>query len=668
MPPTFEPESKRPIEPARKPKQGSATTRGTAGVRQRLRGMGYEEGRALLSPGGSDSDTPSESVLGPAADTTPPGGTTPVEPGGVSSIPPEQRRLVRAGSQGKEVAYAQERLNAHGAQPLLAVDEMFGPLTRKALLDYQNSHALKADAVVGPRTWASLDGPADVGKSQGAGTGGGAGGPGSTVLLYDNAVHPLNPPAPGTKKDVPIAEIKSKQGTKSPELGKTIKVDGAAAGSEAEVHLYNVIAQLGARSQWGSESDMVTQIGYAPRGGGPAPRGRVTLRIDGAGNATASLVGSGPATVAATFKDIATGKAGLKTNFGFSFVEDGDATWTLDELNKIQAALSRLSGKEKAALSGVVLKRMHSIERGGQALSGLYETSQKFSDDKKAATSAATLSLADAAFSSDLSNFIGDQTDAAPASFQTILHEVGHAVEGAEEFRTTAARNEAQADVNRKIEPFNAQVAKAAPLFGALNTAHNAANQKAAKYPKAQQGASAAYKGAMRQATNTIEAFSNNRSGGNIATMEATANTAIANRDTQRVALDKASSSKHPALTDYSAVETRQGDLMAVAKREQAALGVVEAAREKLRAAETAVAATKSGSRTVRLKAFADLVAKEKIPPLTKYAQNETKKKASTGIAEFYAEAFSLFHADPTYLKSQAPKLFDFFDKGEHVK
>jgi hypothetical protein len=77
--------------------------------------------------------------------------------------PPETRRMVRQGSSGPEVAYAQERLNAHGAMPPLAVDAIFGPLTRKAAVEYQKSHGLVPDAIIGPRTWASLDGPAQLG-------------------------------------------------------------------------------------------------------------------------------------------------------------------------------------------------------------------------------------------------------------------------------------------------------------------------------------------------------------------------------------------------------------------------------------------------------------------------------------------------------------------------
>ncbi len=63
------------------------------------------------------------------------------------------RKTVRYGSRGPDVEYAQDRLNAHGAQPPLVVDGIFGPLTRGATRSYQHDHGLDADGVIGRRTW-----------------------------------------------------------------------------------------------------------------------------------------------------------------------------------------------------------------------------------------------------------------------------------------------------------------------------------------------------------------------------------------------------------------------------------------------------------------------------------------------------------------------------------
>ena len=36
------------------------------------------------------------------------------------------------------------------------IDGVFGPITRRAVIKFQRSHQLKADGVVGPKTWADI--------------------------------------------------------------------------------------------------------------------------------------------------------------------------------------------------------------------------------------------------------------------------------------------------------------------------------------------------------------------------------------------------------------------------------------------------------------------------------------------------------------------------------
>jgi len=660
----------KPDQPARKP--DAPIVGGKGGLTQKLMGLGYEAGRSLLSP--NRGDVGSEPVVsGPetigsdqavvpddskSSDALQPDPKTDVDATGVAAIPPQKRRMIRLGSRGREVTYAQERLNAHGATPPLGVDGIFGKLTRRAALDYQNSHALSADAIIGPKTWASLDGPTRVGTSGGQTKVGGGGGPGST-MLYDNSDYTFPPPPPGTKRDVPIAEIKKKQAGKSPELGKTIKVEGVAKNTEAEVHLYWIIARLGRRSRWASEVDLVTQVGFPPKTGGPAPKGRVTLRIDGQGNATASLLGSGAATVAATFTSKADGIKRLKASFGFADVKDGDASFTLDELNKVQAALSRLSSGEASALRGVVLKRMRAVMEDGKASAGVFKTEHSLSADGKTAISTAELLLADSAFSSDMKNFIGGAANAAPISFQTILHEVGHAVEEAERYKARVAEFEAGAEVNRKVEVFNQAVGTANDSLNELNKAWNDARTLFNAYKNAQKKTAYSYVKAMDVANTKLGALIRNRSVGQRSKVEHDARQAIALRDARKAALAKASPG-HAALSDFQNASSRQDDSLKEGLKLSAADADWEAAKSKHSAAKKAVAATETGGDTKRLKRFAAFVAREKIPPLTNYAKTKT--------SEFYAEAFSLWRADPEYLKLAAPKLFTWFATGEHLK
>ncbi len=66
------------------------------------------------------------------------------------------RPMIRYGSVGPSVGEAQGRLNAAGAAPPLAIDQIFGTLTRAATRVFQTSRGLNPDAIIGPLTWAEL--------------------------------------------------------------------------------------------------------------------------------------------------------------------------------------------------------------------------------------------------------------------------------------------------------------------------------------------------------------------------------------------------------------------------------------------------------------------------------------------------------------------------------
>lgn len=67
------------------------------------------------------------------------------------------RRMISYGSQGQDVADAQQLLNQHGAAPPLAVDGIFGPKTRWATIEFQKSRGLAPDGIIGPLTWGALE-------------------------------------------------------------------------------------------------------------------------------------------------------------------------------------------------------------------------------------------------------------------------------------------------------------------------------------------------------------------------------------------------------------------------------------------------------------------------------------------------------------------------------
>ena len=68
---------------------------------------------------------------------------------------PARRATLRYGSRGDEVALLQRKLRACGYA--LAVDGIFGPMTREAVRSYQAQRGLRVDGIAGPVTWAALD-------------------------------------------------------------------------------------------------------------------------------------------------------------------------------------------------------------------------------------------------------------------------------------------------------------------------------------------------------------------------------------------------------------------------------------------------------------------------------------------------------------------------------
>ncbi|MGI8576662.1 MAG: peptidoglycan-binding domain-containing protein [Nocardioidaceae bacterium] len=61
---------------------------------------------------------------------------------------------VQSGSTGSAVRAVQSQLNAHGYS--VSVDGDFGPATDGAVRDFQSSHGLTSDGIVGTNTWQTL--------------------------------------------------------------------------------------------------------------------------------------------------------------------------------------------------------------------------------------------------------------------------------------------------------------------------------------------------------------------------------------------------------------------------------------------------------------------------------------------------------------------------------
>jgi peptidoglycan hydrolase-like protein with peptidoglycan-binding domain len=63
----------------------------------------------------------------------------------VSVWPPYPGVVLRRGMQGPSIVQVQERLNELGAQPRLAADGIFGPLTEAAVTAFQRVSGLTAE-------------------------------------------------------------------------------------------------------------------------------------------------------------------------------------------------------------------------------------------------------------------------------------------------------------------------------------------------------------------------------------------------------------------------------------------------------------------------------------------------------------------------------------------
>ncbi len=107
---------------------------------------------ALVGCGDSTTSSPDPAVTSTAPESVPESTVTDV-------ASPE----LRLGDEGQWVVVLQQQLTRHG-HPLEA-DGDFGPVTEAAVRDFQEAHGLAATGVVGPGTWAALDGPVPMPSS-----------------------------------------------------------------------------------------------------------------------------------------------------------------------------------------------------------------------------------------------------------------------------------------------------------------------------------------------------------------------------------------------------------------------------------------------------------------------------------------------------------------------
>ena len=130
------------------------------------------------------------------------------------------------------------------------------------------------------------------------------------------------------------------------------------------------------------------------------------------------------------------------------------------------------------------------------------------------------------------------------------------------------------------------------------------------------------------------------RPGGAVDTLDAALLAAVEQRKQARADLAKAGA--NPALAAFAPVDSAQDDWVDAARM----LGHTR-------------------GRTRRLQKFVDLIkGPPPIEPPTEYARKNMPFKPQ----EFYAETYSLWITEPSFLKANYPKLFDFFESGDYAK
>jgi hypothetical protein len=501
---------------------------------------------------------------------------------------------------------------------------------------YERNADEVADAVVAGR-------PAECLLDRFAGAGGGSSVVQKQAAPYDKTQFTLPPlPAGYTLANI-TSELKKRQ-TAVPVAIKSWTTAGVKSGSTEEIYVLYAVWQLARPDRWGTEADLVAEVG-------PGKKGAIQVAIDATGNAVGTLAGAAAPGVAATATTPAAAIAALKTKYGLADVtgEKGQ-TWTVDQLNKLSAAWAppRLSASEAAALSGYTVILTDNTLVGGTA-SGLTTCGDKTAPNGLSASKTREIRFTVGMFDADLTSFVGDSSNAAPASFLTLLHEVGHAQETKAVGDANTAEMAALVETNKGI------------VAGNRANATTVASRNAAvvgrwnHFKAAEQTASKPLVSAFDAAHTAITAFRDETDPIKMAALEAAALAAVKARDTAKAAVPTG----NPAHAAFATAITDQDAYLKVAQ-------VILAKRQAQSAASAVTAAAKdpTGTRSKRLQAFIDFVTTNGIQPVTKYAQDNWPAKPG----EFYAEAFSLWHNDPKFFGTYSAKLKGWFDAGEHLK
>ncbi len=166
------------------------------------------------------------------------------------------RPTLYIGSSGAAVVQLQTLLNRGSSNfPKLRVDGSFGPLTRARVVEFQVSKGLAPDGIVGPITWAALEGQSQAGPGAPVPPAPGAPPPGATPP--GPASPPVVPPGEQSARDAIVALARREYqefgwhtnttfGVSNPRLAGMRCADAASRKRQGGSHLYDIFTVTGA--------------------------------------------------------------------------------------------------------------------------------------------------------------------------------------------------------------------------------------------------------------------------------------------------------------------------------------------------------------------------------------------------------------------------------------
>jgi hypothetical protein len=474
---------------------------------------------------------------------------------------------------------------------------------------------------------------------------------------------------------------------------------GVKSGSDEEVFLLDAIRFLSGEVKWGTETHLIAPIGWPPKGGGAAPQGQIVFRIDSKGAASAELIARGPVT-AVSQTSFADGEDKL-LKFGFASVTGWTGTKPSDaaEISDVAAAMDLLETRapqDKAALKGVDLIRVPSL--GGNEAG-------EFSTNDDAPGKRPWLKLADKAFNQV--QFFGGVpgSPAVPASFQMILHEVGHAVDTErvrqgrqEDYQASADVDQAKAKLTADDEQFKDDLAKATTTkernaIIAKQTVRHPKDEKAeeaaathsvqareklsqTKVPAsvvqaAESDASASGTVAaslLSDGKNAVQALPADQAKGAAAYVQAIDESAAAITQFKQEVKGGTKPIEELLKFVFPKIEARKNAGEELKKAGHTPDSVIEALHNAAGAQDAWFQAERIAAnapfRSRRLEKFIELVKKNNIRRFTQYSEVSWPEHPE----EFYAEAYSLWLTDKTFVETNYPAVFEFFASGEYRK